>query len=396
MKLPTLLLLFFCIICISTPVFTQTKAIQASSTFLFDTGTGAIAYGDSLYYIYFPAQKRAEQSQEWDWSLADKKWDPYFKWIDHQFDSNGNLTYILTQFGNDVIGWKNYARSTRVFDSNNLLVSWVFESWKSGAWDTTITYMATYNTEGKVLTEDEGDYFNSYSYDPQGELTEILTSYKSTGGWVPSTKTVYEYENNGQIEYVTNYTFVDTVWSEVQKLTRTYDGAGNLTQSLAQVWNNGAWGNLTLTDIFYDASGNNTDELTKNWNGTTWKDGTRTKYTYDADNDLVEIFSENAVGGVWRKYNKSRNYYTEYVPSSEPAAPSFQMFPNPASTQLILEGDGLNRITIYSQEGKLICTQTLQDMKVQTIPLPLSEGQYQVHVSDAKGGVSTKILQVFH
>lgn len=396
MKLRTLSVLTFCF-CIVVSAFAQKKVLQAGSTFVFDTGTGNINYGDSVIFHYFPVPDEIFQSREWSWSLTNQTWEQIYKWIDYQFDANGNLTSYVVQSGSDVTGWNNQTRSTSIFNANNRLVNWVLENWTGSSWASYYTYTATYSPDDKVLIEDGGSYAINYFYDAQGVLAESILSFKDANGeWKPDTKSVYSSDNNGQTEYVTDYSLVDSVWTEKQKLTKNYDGAGNLTQLLSQNWNITTWENYSLDTYYYDASNNNTDELWQFWNNGTWNDVSRTKNTYDSDNDLVGIQSDNAINGEWLKSIVRTNYYTLYVPTGEPAGPGFQMFPNPASTQLLLKGADLDRMTIYSQDGKLVRTQALQESEVQTIPLALPDGQYFLQVSDAHGGVSTRPLQVIH
>lgn len=382
---------------IYSPGFSQTKILRAITTRSFDTSSGALESADSTTYIFNQIQQKVEASRRWTWAESASIWQLSARWLNFEYDSIGNSTFYLFQSGNDSVGWTDYYRTSRTYGTFHNVLFYLWEGWNGTSWDTISYSNNTYDSLGRTLVVMNDSYRFSYSYDSLGMLIGELSEAKGANGvWTPYSKDSVVYENNGLNSITFQFYWNSGLWKLNTRETMTSDGTGKIIQDLTEHWFGQMWRNQEIYTYSYDSAGNEIEELDRLWQDGDWRNNTRISYAFDNDANILKSFIEMFADGEWQPYYLKQYYYTENVPSHEPSGPEFQIFPNPASSLLSLTGTALKHLAIFSIDGKLIRTQALQDTKVQTIPLSLPDGQYRVQVSDAKGGVSTKILQVFH
>jgi hypothetical protein len=88
-----------------------------------------------------------------------------------------------------------------------------------------------------------------FEYDNNDLLIDQLTSAVdfTTGDVVPSTRTTYAYNAQGLQETVIDYTWVDPNWEESLRNTFEYHSNGTLFNQVEEVFSNGAWVNSVWT-----------------------------------------------------------------------------------------------------------------------------------------------------
>jgi YD repeat-containing protein len=64
-----------------------------------------------------------------------------------------------------------------------------------------ITYQNTYDSQGRLVSMDDGTIITEYEYDDHGNVTSETRKYKADGSYEDKTCHEYTYNDNGQIEY---------------------------------------------------------------------------------------------------------------------------------------------------------------------------------------------------
>jgi YD repeat-containing protein len=154
--------------------------------------------------------------------------------------------------------------------------------------------ISTYDTKSNLIEENGFDgvekFSNKYTYDAQGNLSEIL--YRKNG--VLKEKRIFK--KDGPITRVSIY---NPAGKLISKLALTYDSRNNLMEETVYGINQDI---LERKTFDYDEKKNLRSESKYRLNKMTL----RTTYNYNTNGDLVEIMEENPAGGKFVK--KSFSY----------------------------------------------------------------------------------------
>ncbi|KGL63904.1 T9SS type A sorting domain-containing protein [Polaribacter sp. Hel1_85] len=200
------------------------------------------------------------------------------------------------------------------------------------------------------LTSSLGEYFDgtnwldssktTYQYDDNGNLTEETEFYWNSTNWVKGYTSKYTYNSNNKslVETYINYNSNGTT-SEQYKTTNTYDSEGKLIEILTEfnggvswefedkfileysnsrltgaigyAWNGSDWvleEESSRIVISYNANNKVSISKSDNWDVTKWVDSDRTLYTYDANNRIIVEDSQ-----IWDGTSWSTDYKYEYT-----------------------------------------------------------------------------------
>ncbi len=252
----------------------------------------------------------------------------------------------------------------------------------TGQLDYSSKYVFFYDPGGKQTKEiiydreDDGwepDMMEEFSYDQNGNLSEILISAWDPymEDWLPYEKEEYSYDNNNNMSAITTYDWdqYEEAWDPRWKDEFTYDATGNMVGEISYTysteesewlpdWKNEiTWDdNRNLVEVItydwdydlmewvpdnkfgflYDSSGNNTEIITSEWD-TDWEEWMpewKIINTFDANGRITQEESSLYDPDIeeWDPYLKNEyhyddsgnrtqqvTYYTDSYPDWEPA-----------------------------------------------------------------------------
>ena len=138
-----------------------------------------------------------------------------------------------------------------------------------------------------------------YTYDLNGNLTEILSQIWDGTIWVNNWQDLYTYDSNENLIEWSSQTWNGTVWVNYLRNLSTYDSNGFLTEILSQIWDGTIWVNNWQDLYTYDTNGFITESLWQNWDGTIFVNSFRFLITYDSNGYLIERILQIWDGTVW-------------------------------------------------------------------------------------------------
>lgn len=216
--------------------------------------------------------------------------------------------------------WVNVMKMVYTYDNNEFLIEMIVYTWIEGAWVNGMKMEYTNNASGAPMEAlwyiwnadtQEWDLMmkDTYTYDGNGWLTELLSQMWMMEQWINNDKWLYTYDVNGNCieELELDWDFMNNVWENFDIHYYTY--ANNLLmEDLKQMWWNGAWENEYDSFWTYDGGGHYIDKLTKIWENAQWENFLHSVPTYNASWQLTEELGEEWLNGVWE--NDCMKYYT--------------------------------------------------------------------------------------
>ena len=153
----------------------------------------------------------------------------------------------------------------------------------------------------------------TYSY-TNNRLSEIIARDFNGTGWNPRSRSLYEYDANGNNTKYLNQVWDTTDWADEYQVLNTYNASNQLTEALSQFWNINSWLDLNRTTYSYDANGNEIESISQFWTTVTWENSTRETQAYDANNRLTVSTSQYWTGIMWTNFYRS--LYTYDMPTN--------------------------------------------------------------------------------
>lgn len=392
----TLISLF---ILFSTPVFCQnggSKLLVARAGLQFSPFNGLAEQGDSIAYDY-NSNDQTNRIRVWYFDPNGAYWKLYSRAIDYSYDSNGNLLYRLGQAVDSLNNWKDYLRVFNTYDSANQQLSNRVETWEGDSlgWVLNNSKHWTYYPNGKIQIETHDFGRIIYTYNAEGLLANTTSQGLGNGIWTNTGRYVYTYPlNDTKPSTITYYYWSGSAWVKYNQQTYTYNGNGDVLISEVQKWVNGAWENQFKNVYIYNVNQNNTINNLFEWINGDWQYLYKYISTYDSDSDLLTE-RINRWLGVWVKESITRYYYSGAVSTQNPSVAQFSIFPNPATTQITLQSQGLTQINLLDLLGRQISTHKLSGQSEETLHLGhLPAGNYLLQALDKNGATGTKPLQI--
>lgn len=143
-------------------------------------------------------------------------------------------------------------------------------------------------------------YRTSYTYDEfDYKLVEEFTRLNYGDGWIDFLRNSYEYDFNGNVLEMLVTTAWSGYWENAAKLSYSYND-DKLSEVIVQLWENGAWKN-DMKEV-YNYNGDVTTVLYWGWNGNNWFSAEL--YTYTHSNSTIELIIQYMQGGAWQNDEK--------------------------------------------------------------------------------------------
>jgi hypothetical protein len=275
-----------------------------------------------------------------------------------------------------------------------------------------------------------------YTYNNQS-LVEKATQYEfEEGMWIEDGLNVFEYDANGNMVLVTVFDREENVWEKDEKTEFTYQN-GKLVRELQYDWLLGEWVEDQSIEYNYDAQGDLVESIEFDLVDLAWLKDNRMEYTYDANHNCTSQaeYDFNNIFGDWEIENKRTLTYDLSVPSNTIAGLDFfddavitmnnkpltieettyddemasifytlyysettgigehngsqiALWPNPASEILSLNAKGLQKVEIFSMDGRQVMH---LENGIETIDVSaLAKGCYLLKATFADGSKAVR------
>ncbi|MBB4079112.1 hypothetical protein GGR28_001729 [Lewinella aquimaris] len=373
----------------ANPVF-----VPSSRSVFMETGPGQLRIVESVF-----------EEDAWHFSTQTRT----------QHDELGRvITQFAEAFDRDIGTWlpvsrlRTYPRAV----STTLLDSLYVEMWieEDNSWQRVINVRHTYgemerlqkSTTSLILDGEELTFEDEYSYDENGDNTEIHYYLISDSERLLTSQETREYSNH----LVTNSTLflydqIDEDLLPEEYITYTYTGTGLTDSITTYLWDDAQedWSLSSLNNYDYNGLDAVTDEYTATFDifgdtSLTW-----IKNTYVAGTTYLETVEEFAFVEDLNSYR--RDAYTRYFYREASTAVNdrprltrqLAIWPNPTahSVEINLQESAL--LHLYDQTGRLILTRNWAPGQ-DRFDLPgLSPGIYQLSARTAEGVYGARLIK---
>ncbi len=195
--------------------------------------------------------------------------------------------------------WENQSFTTIQHDANGQQAEMIVQTWSSGVWENQGRTLFEYDANGNQLvmttqiwddgSQDWGNISRTRT-EFDGMLLKTSTSeIWDAGAWKITGKVIYEYNQNDQLEIVTNQFDLGSGLEDASRNVYTYDADGNRAQSLTEQWNGSSWSPLSRINYTYDAQDREIISSTDSYFGGVWQPFSSDTTKYDGDRIVEEV-----------------------------------------------------------------------------------------------------------
>lgn len=306
------------------------------------------------------------------------------KRIVYGYDENDNLVNENIWFFDTLSGnWAKGLRISSVYDSENLLIQELMQTWDTGA-----------------FWRDSARF--GYSYDADKNLIQEIQEIKNQNQqWENWSKWEGNYNANGLIREEYRYSWEFDEWKKKTFALFSYDGL-LLTQILRKAWDEFgmAWIDKSRTTYTYDENGFTADVLGEYYDqyANIWYKSYTYSYLYDELGHRTEYIYRvwDELNGEWLNYYKSFNYWSQLASFAvnETNLPEISIFPNPSTGEINIRfprNFTIGIVSLISQDGQTVLNQSFNGEFVK-ISANKSPGVYVLKVATDKGIYSKKLI----
>ena len=295
-------------------------------------------------------------------------------------------------------------KSEFTYDENSWLSEEMEFELMDGDWELIGRYTYEYDADGHMVLS-EGYEFQEewlptarmiWEYE-DGKLINDIYYYRGETDWMPLTRNDYTYNADGLCQQQLQSQWEGT-WTESYKTEYEYDEAGNrVLQTSSTHYDLDDWLYIYQMQYSYDANGNVIASADYYYNETDWELESSMTYIYDL---TVSVEATAGIMMVWDEempiHNKLLSwqlraygdewtttlYYSNCVGLDEKPKSQLQLWPNPASETVHVEGIIAAEVQVYNNLGQLVKTEhDSNEINVSG----LSEGVYLLRVTDEEG-----------
>lgn len=318
----------------------------------------------------------------------------------YYYDGENPLVYMNYDWDTISNDWKH--EDSTIFTYTGGLMTqedyfWYDET--NSEWDHDfITY---YYYTSSVLDSVIETQWNGSSYDPNelikysyvnGKIAEEIIQFHDGDQWVNGYKTIYTWDGEKLTEYLEmSYDQGLSQWINSSKYTYTWETNGNLNEEIDYEWNTDLeqWEEMTKLDPIYDNTVVRDDMVLPFQEG---EEGNPLLF-FEHKVDTAVMYSQEQVK-AWQEMAKMIFHYSEFVGINETIQSknlTFQVYPNPASTQITLKTNAENPVNaaIYDATGRVVKELVIVNSTNVNIQ-NLSQGVYFIHFNKGSNTLKTK------
>ena len=278
------------------------------------------------------------------------------------------------------------------------------ELMENGDWEVTGKYTYEYDADGHMVLSEGYELQEEWLptirmtwENEDGKLINDIYYYHGETDWMPLTRNDYTYNADGLCQQQLQSHW-EGAWTESYKVEYEYDAAGNRVMETASTHLDlDDWMYTNQTQYSHDTNGNIIASADYYFNETDWElEGTMT-YVYDLS---VPVEATAGIMMVWNEelpiHNKLLNwqlraygdaytstfYYSNCVGLNEQPECTVQLWPNPASETVHIEGLEPAEIQVFNILGQLVKTvKNCNEINVSDF----AEGVYLLRITDVDG-----------
>jgi len=292
--------------------------------------------------------------------------------------------------------WENSFRDSMHYDMAGTLTHTSRYSWSinNNQWQDLTTTVYTYNTNNLLILEEE-NWTNSgnptkrkeYTYNSNGERTQLLVQNYTNGTWENRSKIDYTYSTLGQLTTIDHFNWDNSAWIYLYKYDFTYDQMNNLTTTVFYELD---WGTQTLEPY---------DKEIYTYDNSFAHSVLQTTYNErDCRHQLLTFNRELYIGnGMFEEYFAGTYYWTDLVTAVSEvilAGPGKVLaYPNPVSDVLYVELPESNMeatIELYNVSGQRVLSTQINNNAVNLKRLP--NGFYSYVIQQNGKAFSGKVI----
>ena len=142
------------------------------------------------------------------------------------------------------------------------------------------------------------DVHSAYTYNTAGQLTSRVKTNPVTGQNI--SREVFTYDAQGNQTEMLNQNWVSGAWvmASGTKSAYTFDSNNRITQKIDQSWSNNTWTNQERKTYLYTANGELTEQTTYNWMNNAWNPLSKYVHTY-TNGVITRISTQNVINNLW-------------------------------------------------------------------------------------------------
>ena len=303
-------------------------------------------------------------------------------------------------------------KSEFTYDENGWLSEELEFELMDGDWEPVGRYIYEYDADGHMVLS-EGYEFQeewlpaarmTWEYE-DGKLINDIYYYRGETDWLPLTRNDYTYNADGLCQQQLQSQWEGT-WIESYKTEYEYDEAGNrVLQTSSTHYDLDDWLYIYQTQYSYDSNGNVIASADYYYNETDWELESSMTYVYDL---TVSVETTAGIMMVWDEelpiHNKllsqqlraygdewtTTYYYSDCVGLVEQPECTVQLWPNPASEMVHIEGLEPAEIQIFNNLGQLVKTiHGSNEINISNLP----NGLYLLEIIGQNGVVTKQIIK---
>lgn len=322
--------------------------------------------------------------------------------------------------------WQNFDRIISTF-SDNLITQETIQIFENGKW---INYNTTlFNYNNNVLVEELDKYWNEssnvwennyrklFSYNSTGLLSQVLHQYIFNGIYMNSSREVYNYTPDGQLNekvvqkfdeawtnflkyqyyFLTNDLMLEenmaywneNDWDETSfSITYSYDDLNNIVKKVKTKSFNKKKQNLIEEKFIYGENSRLVEHTIAQWNkrNNKWEDKNRAVFENDLNGFVISALNQNKDSKSWDNY-----LFTEFTGNNDNITSrditdgmTFSIYPINYGKQAKIEFDNPYNETyfvkVYSENGQMLSSATTENSEVSIDARQLHEGLYFIEL----------------
>lgn len=281
--------------------------------------------------------------------------------------------------------WENAVLVTYGYDEEDMLSEVITQDWENGAWVNEVKMVYNFNGDNYTIIfyDWDGvwrtDELYTITYDFVTNKYEILIQYMQGGAWQNDEKQTYSMNESFLLDNILIEEWENNAWQNDEMSVYHYNGE-YITSIDKQEWNGGAWTDDAKTEFQYQ-NGNTTYAIYKEWNGSQW---------VNANGEIEMFYAENANSEVFDDANEVNVQYVDLTSVVENQVNAFSVCPNPASENIVVNGEGFQKAEIYNVAGQMVMESTVNTFSVSS----LQSGVYMLKVYNTNGSTEAQSFVV--
>lgn len=320
------------------------------------------------------------------------------------YNNNNKREQSLELYDNGQ-GFQNSYGMFAEFDTKGNIIAEYQAYWDNmaGAWDTGSVTIHTYNAQNKVLLDSTAYTMGGissktvYEYDGNGNLKQSIEYDWNGASWDPSYRSTYTYTSGNLLKTHIDASFDMTTmaWEDMSFDSTGYNSAGVYNYYIYREWDpiTMIWVNSYLETRVVNSKGQPTETKYSEWddNNNIWSILYDANFTYNTNNDPEKMTGYMYLGGIKVPAPAYvRNYYYEpYFKASVSdinSTLSVSVYPNPAvsDVNIISKGAAISKVSLTSISGNTVRSLSVDSEKASLPVSGLAAGNYIITV-ESKG-----------